>query len=298
MEILRFLEGIRAPFFDTLFGLITRLGEETLVIVVVCIFFWCVYKRTAYVIGFAYFLSGLTVQGMKICFRIDRPWVIDPAFNPIPSALEHATGYSFPSGHTQSATTLFCALGAQVKHKPVKAACLLAAILVAFSRMYLGVHTLLDVSVSFLISILFIFLAVKTLSDDSGNNKRELALSLFMVLFACAVIFIAMSLFYNGKIEQVYLSDCLKAAGAGVGFAIGMYVERMYIKFSVSAKCIFRQILKFILGIVGVLLIKEGLKLVLGNSLAVDALRYFLITIWVTVLFPLIIRRFFTAKAE
>ena len=297
MELLRFLEGIRAPFPDTVFSLITHLGEETISMIVICAFFWCINKRTAYIIGIAYFLSGLTVQGMKICFRIERPWVIDPEFRPVPSAIGNATGYSFPSGHTQSATTLFGSLGAQTKQKPLKAACLLAAILVGFSRMYLGVHTLLDVVTAFLISLLFIFLTVKTLADDSENRKRELVLSLFMVLYACAVIVIAMSLFCSGKIEQVYLSDCLKAAGAGVGFAVGMYVERIYIKFSVGAKNVLWQVFKFILGIVGVLLIKEGMKLLLGDSLAVDTVRYFLITIWVTTLFPLIIRRFFTDKA-
>ena len=298
MEILRFLEGIRSPFFDTLFSLVTRIGEETIAMIVICVFFWCINKRTAYIIGIAYFLSGLTVQVMKICFRIERPWVIDPAFRPVQSAIGNATGYSFPSGHTQSATTLFCSLGAQTKKKPLKAACLLAVVLVAFSRMYLGVHTLLDVAAAFFMSLLFVFLTVKTLADDSGNRKRELVLSLFIVLYSCAAIAIAMSSFYGGKIEQIYLSDCLKAAGAGVGFAAGMYVERIYINFSVSGKNVLWQVLKFILGIAGVLLIKEGLKLILGDSLAVDTVRYFLIVIWVTALFPLIIKRYFTAKAE
>ena len=297
MELLRILEGMRAPFLDAVFGLITHLGEETIAMVVICVFFWCINKRTAYIIGIAYFLSGLTVQVMKICFRIERPWVIDPAFRPVQSAIGNATGYSFPSGHTQSATTLFCSLGAQTKRKPLKAACLLAAILVAFSRMYLGVHTLLDVAAAFFMSLLFVFLTVKTLADDSGNRKRDLVLALFMVVYSCAAIAIAMSSFYGGRIEQVYLSDSLKAAGAGIGFAAGMYIERIYINFSVSAKNVLWQVLKFVLGIAGVLLIKEGLKLVLGDSLAVDTVRYFLIVIWVTVLFPLIIRRFFETKA-
>jgi len=298
MEILKILEGIRAPFFDTLFSLITHLGEETIAMVVICVIFWCFDKRTAYTIGIAYFISGLSVQGMKICFRIDRPWVIDPAFHPVQSAIGNATGYSFPSGHTQSATTLFCALGAKTKNRPIKAACLLVAILVAFSRMYLGVHTLLDVSVAFVISLLFVFLAVRFLASDSADKKRELIISVFMAVFAGAVIFLASALFSAGKIEQGYLSDCLKAAGAGVGFAAGMYVERIYINFSVNAKNVLLQVLKFIIGIAVVLLIKEGMKLALGDNLAVDTVRYFLMTIWVTALFPLIIRRFFTAKAE
>ena len=297
MEILKILEGIRAPFLDTVFSLITRLGEETVVIVVFCMIYWCISKRFAYGIGIAYFLSGLMVQGMKICFRIDRPWVIDPAFSPVPSALEYATGYSFPSGHTQSAAALFGSLGAQIKQKPLKAVCFILPILVAFSRMYLGVHTLLDVVVALLISLLFVVLAEKFLADSAVSIKRELILAICMVLFAGIVTTIAAALFSIGKIEQDYLSDCLKAAGAGIGFAVGIYVERVYIDFSVNAKSIYWQAAKFLIGIAGVLAIKEGLKLIIGTGLIVDTVRYFLIIIWVTVLFPLIIKRFFTVKA-
>jgi len=47
MELLRLIEGIRSPFLDTLFGVITRLGEQTILIVVFCVIFWCVNKRMA-----------------------------------------------------------------------------------------------------------------------------------------------------------------------------------------------------------------------------------------------------------
>ena len=297
MELLRGLESIRSPFLSTVLGLITRLGEETIAIIVLCAIFWCINKRVAYGIGVAYFLSGLSVQGMKICFRIDRPWVIDPTLRPVPSALTTATGYSFPSGHTQSATALFGSLGIQIKQKAVKIVCFLLLLLVAFSRMYLGVHTLLDVGVSLLVTLLFVTLAAIYLSGSIEGNKRGLILAVFMVLFAIAVILVATVLYSGGKIEQEYLTDCLKAAGAGVGYAVGMYIECAYIKFPEKAKNILWQIIKFVLGFAGVLIIKEGLKLIVGTGLVVDTLRYFLMLMWVTVFFPLIIKRFFSAPA-
>ena len=296
MEFLRALEGIRSPFLDTIFGLITQLGEETVAVVILCAIFWCISKRTAYIIGISYFLSGLTVQGMKICFRIDRPWVADPALRPVPSALEHATGYSFPSGHTQSATALFGSLGAQIKQKPLKAVCFAIVVLVAFSRMYLGVHTLLDVGISLIISLLLVFISVVVFKDDVTDKKRELIIALVMVAYAILVIIIAAVLYSNGTIEHNYITDCLKAAGAGVGFAAGLYIERVYINFPVKAKNILWQVIKFVLGFIGVLAIKEGLKLIIGTGLAVDTIRYFLMIMWVTVFFPLIIKRFFTVK--
>ena len=293
MELLRLLEGLRSPFFSAIFGLVTRLGEETVAIVVLCAIYWCINKQLAYGIGVAYFLSGLSVQCMKICFRIERPWVVDPTLNPVPSARGQATGYSFPSGHTQSAAALFGSLGAQTKQKPIKALCFLLVLLVAFSRMYLGVHTLLDVAISLLISLIFVFAAEKM-----RRCSRHAALAVFMIVYAIAVIVIAIAIYSGGKIEQGYLSDCLKAAGAGVGFAVGMYIERVYIDFSVDTKNIFWQVIKFAFGIAGLFVVKEGLKLVIGTGLIVDTMRYFLTILWVTLLFPLIIKHLFATLSK
>jgi len=293
MELLRQIESIRTPFLDTIIGLITRLGEETVVVVVFCAIFWCISKKMAYVIGVAFFISGLTVQGMKICFRIDRPWVADPTLNPVPAALEYSTGYSFPSGHTQSAAALFGALGAQMKSKAAIIICFTIPVLVAFSRMYLGVHTLIDVVTSLLICAILIFITLKVLAHDKIDKKREFIISSVMVLYAIVVIITAAILYSNGTIEQKYIADCLKAAGAGIGFAVGMFIERVYIDFSVKSKSLILQILKFVLGVIGVLAIQEGLKLIIGTELIADIFRYFLMLTWVTVFYPLIIKKCF-----
>ena len=298
MELLRLLEGIRTPILDALFGFITLLGEETVVIVLLCLIYWCINKHTAYVIGIAYFFSGLAVQGMKISFQIDRPWIIDPSLKPVESALPAATGYSFPSGHTQSATALYGSLALKMKQLSIRIVCVLLILLVAFSRMYLGVHTLLDVGISLIITTLIILIVSKILSREKTNKKRELILTSVLAACAAVVIVIAAVMYSNGSIEDSYLTDCLKAAGAGMGFAVGMYIERVYINFSVRTKSILWQIVKFVIGIAGVLLIKEGLKLVLGTGFVVDAARYFLICTWVTVFFPLIIKRFFAKASE
>jgi len=243
--------------------------------------------------GVVFFLSSLVVQGMKICFRIDRPWVADPTFEPVRSAVRQATGYAFPSGHTQNAAALLGALAAQLKLVSIKAILVSLAVLVAFSRMYLGVHFLSDVVVSLVITFLLVWFAVKFVAhDDSVNKKRELLLSLLIVLCAVVVIVIALVLYFGGTVEPRQLSDSTRAAGAAIGFAIGMYVERVYIRFSVKAKNIFWQVGKFVLGVAGTLAIQEGVRL-LGTGLAMDAVRYFLMVTWITLFFPLIIKRFF-----
>lgn len=300
MELVKFFESIRTPFWDIIVGLITRLGEETVGIVIICVLFWCISKRMGYIIGIAYFLSGLTVQGMKVCFRIDRPWILDPTLNPTPGAIEYATGYSFPSGHTQSAASLYGALGAQLKNKPLMAVCFVIPVLVAFSRIYLGVHTLLDVVTSLILSALFIFITIKFIVKDSDiiNKKRELIISLIIVLYAVAVVIITLTLYNSGTIEINNALDCIKAAGASIGFAAGMFIERVYINFSVKSKNIFVHAIKVLLGIAGVIALKEGLKPLIGTGFAPDMIRYFIMIFWVIAIYPMIIKRFFAIKEE
>ena len=120
MEFLNFLAQYRTPAADAIFQAITLLAQETFVVVVICWLFWCSQKKLAYCLGFSYFTSGLLVQGLKITFRVPRPWILDPSFQPVASAVPGATGYSFPSGHTQSITALLGTLGFYFKKEPLQ----------------------------------------------------------------------------------------------------------------------------------------------------------------------------------
>lgn len=101
MTFLWLLEGLRTPFLDKWMQFITCFGQELIIIAVICALYWCADKRFAYLLGFTYFTAGLCVQSLKITFRIPRPWILDPDFKAVESAVPGATGYSFPSGHTQ-----------------------------------------------------------------------------------------------------------------------------------------------------------------------------------------------------
>jgi Membrane-associated phospholipid phosphatase len=296
MSFLYALLEIRTPLLDTVFGLITRLGEETITIIVMCAVFWCIDKRLAYSVGVTYFISGLTVQGLKISCRIDRPWVRDPAFQPVEGSKTAATGYSFPSGHTQSAFSLFGSIGFYIKKRWLSIVCLAVAVLVGFSRMYLGVHTPADVLVGMAISVVMAWVAVKYIVKENTTVKRELAILSVLLVFCAALLIIAFVLYGSGVIDEHYVLDSCKSVGAGLGFAVAMFIERCYIKFETKCRSIWMQIIKFVLGFAGVLIIKEGLKLVVGTGLFIDTVRYFLMIVWAMAVYPLVIKKLFAKK--
>ncbi|MCL2572063.1 MAG: phosphatase PAP2 family protein [Defluviitaleaceae bacterium] len=297
MELLRFIEGIRSPFLDTLFGFVTRFGEETILVVAICVIYWCINKHMGYIMGISFFLSSLAVQGLKIVFRLPRPWIVDPTFEPVGGATRMATGYTFPSGHTQNGAAIFGSLGAQLKPIAIKVILFSMAFLVAASRLYLGVHFLSDVIASLIITFAIIWIALKIVPKEATCWKRELILSSVLVGLGILVIVIAAVLYARGISEPSQLRDSIRTSGAAIGFGVGMYIERMYIRFSVKAKNIGWQIVKFVLGLAGVLAIQEGVRLI-GTSLPIDAVRYFLMVIWMTVIYPLVIKRFFQKEED
>lgn len=285
MEFLNLLAQYRTPLVDAFFQAVTLLAQETFVVVVICWLFWCSNKKLAYCLGFTYFSSGLLVQGLKITFRVPRPWLLDPNFQPVASAVPGATGYSFPSGHTQSITALLGTLGFYTKKKPLRFLCFLFVFLVGFSRMYLGCHTPQDVLVSFGVSIVCVFLCYHFLYKKEYFKNRESLVSVFMGIVCVVLLGYTLFLYKSGAIEFHYAQDCIKACGAGAAFSLGYYLTETYIPFT-PPDSFQGQALRFIIGIAVTLLLQAGLKPIIGQSLAASFIRYFLVVFWIITVYP------------
>lgn len=291
MEFLRFLAQYRTPAGDIFFQGITYLAQEVFVVAVICWLFWCTNKRLAYTLGFSYFSSGLFVQGLKITFRIPRPWILDPTFSPVNSAVAGATGYSFPSGHTQSISSLFGTLAFHGKKLRQKCLCLFVVFLVGFSRMYLGCHTPKDVCTSWALTLFFTWLAYSLFYKRDFQKGKEGRISLIMAALCIFLCIYAVILNQSGTITLSYARDCLKAAGAGTAFALGFYVENRFIRFTLPKK-MSQKLFRTILGLTVALCIQEGLKPLIGTSLPASFIRYFLVVSWILILYPLLFTKF------
>lgn len=286
MSFLRLLEGVRTPFLDQFFQFITYFGQELIILAVICTLYWCVDKRFAYQLGFTYFTAGLFVQTLKITFRIPRPWILDPGFHPVESAVAGATGYSFPSGHTQGGTSLFAPLALNARKNWQKILCILAFLLIGLSRMYLGVHTPKDVLVSMGISLLFSWLVYhyRSFLVDSTAHIRSIALVLCALsIFVCIYSLLLLS---NGTIDTHYASDCCKAGAAGLGFAAGFYLERTYLNFDTHTSGKITQAAKLFIGLGITLFLKSGMKALFVPSIPLKMLEYFILVLWVIVIYP------------
>ena len=296
MGLLYLLENMRIPGLNEFFLAITQLGEETAFLVIAIIVFWCIDKSRGYYIMAVGFVGTLANQFLKLIFRIPRPWVLDENFTILEQAREAASGYSFPSGHTQSAVGTFGALAYTTRNKWVRTAGIIIAILVSFSRMYIGVHTSLDVGVSVIIALLLIF-AIKPFALDHEGRYMPGVLCIITVLSVLYLAFVELYPF-PADIDSHNLASGIKNAytmlGALLGLLVTYNVDKKWLNFSTKAVW-WAQILKVVLGLLIVLAVKSGLKApinaVFGNSLG-TTVRYFLIVVVAGVLWPLSFRWF------
>ena len=183
MQLLYALEQIRVPWLTELLSYLTYFGGLYGFMVLSIIMFWCIDKRCGYFMLSLGFIGTVLNQFLKILFRIPRPWVLDPNFQPVEAAVPDAGGFSFPSGHTQNVFATFGGVFAWTKRAWLKVLCAVMILLVAFSRMYLGVHTPLDVGVSVVLGIiLLVILCPVFRSLDEHPNRMYGFLAVLAVL--------------------------------------------------------------------------------------------------------------------
>ncbi len=294
MEFLYFLESLRNPVCDTLFSLITHIGEETVFILVGLLFFWCINKREGYYMLTVGLVGTVINQFLKLWFRIPRPWVRDPNFTIVESARAEATGYSFPSGHTQSALGTFGSIARWNKQVWIRIACLAICVLVPLSRMWLGVHTPADVGVSALVATVLV-LGLYPLINKAMDNKALMRI-LMGALCAATVGFLLFVYLYPfpADIDPHNYESGMKNAWKMLGCLAALWltyeVDTGYTHFDTKAVW-WVQILKIAVGLIPVLLIKSLLKTplqsLIGDIYVADGIRYFLLTAFAGAVWPM-----------
>ena len=297
MGILYFLESLRLPVLDEIMLLITGLGEETAFLVAALIVFWCVDKRRGYYLLSVGLIGTMANHFLKLCFRVPRPWVRDPGFTAVERAREGAGGYSFPSGHSQTAVGTFGALAACLDNKWIRRVCLAVCVLVPLSRMYLGVHTLSDVLMGAGLSCLLIGLLKKPVVEHPDRVMKPLIAAMLVMalgLLACVELYP-----FPGDVDEHNLASGIKNAytmvGTVTGLAVVYVLEKKYVNFETKA-VLWAQVLKAVLGFLLVLAVKEGLRApleaVFAGHMAARAVRYFLIVLVAGAVWPLTFRWF------
>ena len=296
MEFLYLLEKIRMPGLNELMLAITHLGEETAFLAIALIVFWCVDKYEGYYLLGVGLFGNMANQFLKITCRILRPWVRDPNFTALEAAIPEAGGYSFPSGHSQTAVGTFGCIAATQKNKLLRGVCIALMVLVPFSRMYVGVHTPADVLVGSGMALLMIF-AFRPLMLGKGRKNIPWVFVVLTVLSVAYLLYVELYPFpvdvdahnYESAVKNAYTF-----LGCFVGVLIVYFADEKYFHFDTKAVW-WAQLLKILGGLIVVLAVKEGMRPVLElvmPAMPARAVRYCLIVLVAGFVWPLSFRWF------
>ena len=291
MEFLYLLEKIRMPGLNEFMLGITYLGDEIAFLAVALLVFWCVDKRSGYYLMSVGFVGTVTSQFLKLACRIPRPWVRDPNFTILEAAREGAGGYSFPSGHSQSSVGTFGSIAKTSKKAWVRWLCIAVAVLVPFSRMFIGVHTPADVLVGSAISLVLVFALHPLVFREDGKGMKWLIAA--MLAMALGYLLYVELTTFPADVDAHNLASGQKNAytllGCTIGVAIVYPAERRFVNFCTDAVW-WAQILKIVLGLVVVLAVKEGMKVPLEallSPLPARMVRYFLVVATAGLVWPM-----------
>lgn len=239
---------------------------------------------------------------VKLTACIYRPWILDARVRPAGDAITTATGYSFPSWHTVTAGPIYggLAVSSWSWKKWLSAILVFLALLTAFSRNYLGVHTPQDVCVGLLESMLWLFLTAKIFKYlEKCPEKENLFLILMFIIGWLSIVYITFKPYPMDYVNGKLLVDPQKMMNNGYGdiclliaFPVARYVEKTWINFKSTGL----KGLRWLVGLIGLIplaLMIQFMKSPLINLLGshIGHFTYnFIVAFYCIALWPLVIK--------
>lgn len=159
-----FSNQMHTPLLDTFFKYATYLGDGVLIAV---LFVGLLFVKYRYALAF---LSG--ALGASLLINLIKKVLLHDIYRPskyfelyetyqlhFVEGVKLHSFQSFPSGHTTTAFNLFFMLALLVENRWLKTLFLAIAIVVAYSRVYLSQHFLIDIVVGSVFGVVSIFIA-------------------------------------------------------------------------------------------------------------------------------------------
>jgi membrane-associated phospholipid phosphatase len=295
------------------FQAITFLGNETFYLLIMPAFYWCIDATLGFRMGVMLVFTNSINGYLKVLFHSPRPYWIDSRVK----AFISETSFGLPSGHAQNAASIWGILAASLKRTWLTIVCVVIVILIGLSRIYLGVHFTRDVLAGWLIGILLIvtyMLIERPVSNWISNKPLTLKIA---ASFIVSIIIIGVGILLNVRAQnwpfptewmnqsfaasEVFpdpynLEGLFTISGVWFGFTSGYaWLLKRKGKILISGST-GKRLVRYSIGLVGVLILYLGLKMVFPESpewlgLSLRFVRYSLIGLWVSAFAPIVFEK-------
>lgn len=310
VEIIYFLQS-QLEFLTPIMRFFTFLGNEDFYLLVMPVFLWVIDYNTGIQLGIIMLLSGGFNTIFKFSLRQPRPYWTNATI--INLDAPH-NSFGLPSGHSQNAASLFGYLANWVKQKWLKVVLILVIVMVALSRLFLGVHSLQDIALGLTIGALIVFIAAK-FGDQLSKFHSNLPISIRLLLgllVSLVILFTATSIAaaqknsyvipeewetnatlsgHEEELQPYDIDGIITSCGALFGVIAGSIWVKETGGYNANQGKWWKRVLRFIVGLVGVLVFWKFLGDIFprNGDILSHTLRYFrysLVGFWIAGLAP------------
>lgn len=252
-----------SPALDRVFIAINFFQTVEFFLIVLPLIWWCVDKRIGASLAIILLTSDYLVRSIKDFTTVPRPSQLDARVRD----LDPQADSSFPSAAVMAQTILWGYLAAQFKTRAFWIVAVVAVLLMALTRVYLGVHYPTDALGSIIFGALILFLVLRSnLVARVVSNPRAWQWALAI---AAPLILGLAHLTHDTAVDM----------GAVLGFSIGLILEADYVRFDPHATWL-KQLLKLVVGFAIALGIRFALKAIFPEGDIFDLVRYAVIGLW------------------
>lgn len=254
-----FVKSVRSlPMTFAMTG-ITWFGEALGLMIFISILFWLGFATEIIIFMLMLIFGSAISEHMKEFFALPRPSPSDVA------VVGKAKGFGYPSGHTQSGMYYAWLLYAFVEKYWLL--CLIPAVLLAFSRIYLGVHYFSDtvggllLGFGVMVGAMGIYGHVRDLTSLRESISRSLVLRV-VLSFALSIAYLLVAW---GQ------PDSYKYGG----FLAGFFIVYSGLRFRWRPRNPFFAVIAVVLGLVVLFGLQIGALISLPKSNLISYLTYF-----------------------
>ena len=291
-------------WLTTVMSVVTFLGDEEFYLLVFPLLYWAIHRRIGIRLGTMLLLTASLNNIFKLAATTPRPAYLDPSLELAPE-----NTFGMPSGHAQNAAAIWGLAAASLKGWPVRVAMIALIGLIGWSRIHLGAHFFEDMIVGWLLGAtlvgLYLWLEPRVqrwLSRLTVGEQMLAAVTVSLVLIAPTTLLsgrlVNVSFPWPGLDDPVAVtgaSHVVTPAAALAGFGIGLALLHDRGGFDHRGPIV-RRIVRVLVGLVGVVVLWQGLGAVFPGgedpvALVLRYLRYALVGAWVGGIAPLLFVR-------